>query len=156
MRILLVLCVLVMMNGCGPKRAESAAFQSGKADASAQSPALSEAQGRTSAQRPAHAETLDPFTWDFGQVTAEKKLEHTFVFTNKSKKTLELTGTGTSCHCTAAALEKTTLAPGESAQLKVTFDPRGYHGPATQHAYLNTDDPDNPVYKFTILAQVAP
>ena len=134
MRIALALCVLLVLAGCGPSQAGDTVFQTGKA---------------------AGQKEDEVFSWDFGQVTAEKKLEHSFVFTNKSKKTLELTGTGTSCGCTAAALEKTTLAPGESTQLKVTFDPKGYHGLATQHAYLNTDDPENPVYKFTIHAQVA-
>jgi len=145
---LFALGVLIALAGCGKTQAQGASFQSGAA--SAQSPAQEEAPGRASAQRPVQ----DPFSWDFGKVTTVGKMEHVFTLANNSQKTLKLTGTSTSCGCTASSLEKTTLAPGESAPVKVTFNPKGYNGPVTQFAYVTTDDPENPVYKFSIHALV--
>lgn len=96
----------------------------------------------------------DPYSWDFGRVAEGKALEHTFIFTNQAKKTVNIQSVYTSCGCTASQADKKILAPGESASIKVQFKSKGYKGKVEQFVYVNTDDLDNPVIKFIIKAEV--
>jgi hypothetical protein len=100
------------------------------------------------------AQENDPYIWDFGTVKQGEVTEHAFTIKNDSSKTIRITGINTSCGCTASKANKEILIPGESAEITVTFKSKGYSGVVQQHAYVNTDDPDNPVIKLTIKAQV--
>ncbi|MFH1075194.1 MAG: DUF1573 domain-containing protein, partial [Candidatus Firestonebacteria bacterium] len=92
-------------------------------------------------------EENNPYVWDFGTVTEGEVAEHLFVIKNDSSKTIRITGINTSCGCTVSKANKEILISGESAEITVTFKSKGYSGPVQQHAYVNTDDPDNPVIK---------
>ena len=96
----------------------------------------------------------DPFTWDFGKVEQGKVVTHEFILKNESKKILKITSLNTSCGCTASKIKKFSLAPGESTVLEVKFNSKGYAGAVQQYIYVNTDDPDNPVVRFIIKADV--
>jgi len=95
-----------------------------------------------------------PNEWDFGQVKQGQILKHDFVFTNETKSVLNITGINTSCGCTASESEKKSLKPGESTMIKVTFNSSGYLGEAKQFVYVNTDNADLEVVKFTIKSEV--
>lgn len=99
-------------------------------------------------------ETQDQFLWDFGEVNQGDIVKHIFVLKNDSEKTLNIDKVNTSCGCTASKLEKDILSPGESTEIEVKFDSKGYIGPVTQHVYVNTDSPKNPVIQLTIKAKV--
>jgi len=96
----------------------------------------------------------DPYFWDFGQVKQNLVLEHEFTLKNNTDKTLNITGHNTSCGCTVSETAKKILAPGESTQVKVQFNSKGYKGKVQQFVYVNTDNQENPVLKFTIEAFV--
>jgi hypothetical protein len=98
--------------------------------------------------------TSGPYFWDFGKVSGGQILEHTFKLRNESKKTLNIKETNTSCGCTVSQVEKKTLLPEEETAITVKFDSRGHSGKVQQFVYVNTDNPDNPVLKFTIQADV--
>jgi hypothetical protein len=98
----------------------------------------------------------DTGVWDFGVVKAGIILEHTFVMTNDSAKDLVVKDTTTSCGCTASEIKKKLLKPGESTELMVTFDTKGYNGATRQFVYVNTDAIENPVVRFTVKAVVTP
>jgi hypothetical protein len=92
--------------------------------------------------------------WDFGQVKEGQILKHDFLLKNKSQKALNITGTNTSCGCTVSKVEKNTLLPEEETLIEVKFNSVGYSGAVTQYVYVNTDNPENPILKFMIKAQV--
>jgi len=96
----------------------------------------------------------DPNFWDFGQVKQNLVLEHEFTLKNNTDKILNITGNNTSCGCTVSETAKKTLAPGESTQVKVQFNSKGYKGKVQQFVYVNTDNQEDPVLKFTIEAFV--
>lgn len=90
-------------------------------------------------------------SFDFGTVSMAKgKVSHTFEIKNNGKGNLNINNINTSCMCTSAVLDKNgkqspsfgmagmshnpvfwseELAPGETANLIVTFDPAA-HGPS--------------------------
>ncbi len=96
----------------------------------------------------------DPRTFFFGQVKSGKVLKHFFVLRNVSKNTLAIKDVSTSCGCTASKADKKSLAPGESTTIEVKFDTKKYSGHVKQFVYVQTDDPYNPILKFTIEADV--
>jgi len=92
--------------------------------------------------------------WDFGPVKEGLILKHDFLLKNESGKPLKITGTHTSCGCTVSKVEKNTLLPGEETLIGVKFNSAEYSGPIEQYVYVNTDDAENPILKFTVKAQV--
>ena len=95
-----------------------------------------------------------PEEWDFGAVKKGEIVSHDFQVKNDSGRTLTIKNVTTSCGCTASAAKKSVLEPGESTEVAVKFNSKGYSGQVSQFVYVNTDDPDNPTLKFTIRAFV--
>jgi hypothetical protein len=96
----------------------------------------------------------DPYFWDFGQVTAGQVLEHVFTIRNNSSNALIINRLQTSCGCTGSVISRDHIPAGESAEIKVTFNTKGYSGLSQQFVYVHTDDTQNPIIKLTIQAQV--
>ena len=98
---------------------------------------------------------VDLNNWDFGRVKPGTVLKHDFLLKNQTKDILKINSIHTSCGCTVSKSGKQSLLPQESTEIKVTFDSHGYSGPVTQFVYVNTDNPDLAIIKFTIKAEVA-
>jgi len=96
----------------------------------------------------------DPYTWDFGQVKEGQVLKHAFTLKNESSKTLKIKDVNSSCGCTVFEAKKMVLAPQESTTIEVKFNSKGYSGMTKQYIYVHTDDLDNPLIRFIIIAQV--
>ena len=116
------------------------------------------AQVQASAQIPpqnkSKEETDKKYTWDFGKANVGDILKHTFTLKNESKKTLNIKGVNTTCGCTTSKVKQTVLKPGESTDIEVKFNPKGYFGPVEKFIYVNTDDLDKPVIRLIIKADV--
>ncbi len=100
------------------------------------------------------AQKPDPFTWDFGQVTQGEVAKHEFSLKNETSKVLNIKDVTTTCGCTGSEVKKKTLSPGEATVLEVKFNSKGYMGDVQRQIFVNTDNLDNPVLKFTIKAHV--
>jgi hypothetical protein len=93
-------------------------------------------------------------TWDFGNIKKNQVVKHEFEIKNNLSRILKINDVTTSCGCTASQARKKVLAPGESTAITVEFNSKGYNGGTSQFVYVTTDDPQSPVYKFTIKAFV--
>lgn len=93
-------------------------------------------------------------SWDFGKAAAGIILQHDFVLKNESGRTLKIIGINTSCGCTVSKVKKEMLAPGETTEIEVKFNTRGYSGAVRQFIFVNTDSPENPIIRFTIKAEI--
>lgn len=106
-------------------------------------------------QPTAKEDKADSYNWDFGKVKEGQIAEHVFTLKNKSNKVLTITGINTSCSCTSSEIKDKTLLPGKSTKVTVRFNSKGYvPAKISQHVYVNTDNPDNPVLKFKIQAEI--
>jgi hypothetical protein len=103
---------------------------------------------------PEPVKSVDPFYWDFGEVKEGEVAVHEFTVKNESSKTVDIKGVNTSCGCTVSEVKKKNLSPGESTVIEIRFNSKGYAGLVDQYAYVNTDDPANPVLKLSIRANV--
>jgi len=92
--------------------------------------------------------------WDFGKIKQGDIVNHDFLFENFMPKVLKITGINTSCGCMVSETAKKSLLPGENTAITVRFNSKGYVGQTKQFIYVNTDNPDMPVVKFVIKAEV--
>lgn len=78
---------------------------------------------------------------DFGTVNEGDKVEYTYKFTNEGSADLLLTNVKPACGCTVPEYTKTPIAPGQSGELKVTFDTAGKPGlqQKTVNVHTNTE-----------------
>jgi len=88
--------------------------------------------------------------FDFGSAFQGQMVLHTFKIRNLGKGRLLISGVKTSCGCTAAQPTKTTLAPGEEAEITASFDTRFRTGHQLRTIMVSTNDPGNPSALMTI------
>lgn len=87
------------------------------------------ATGMASAQKKAVI-TADETSHDFGQIKeADGKVSSTFVVKNTGEAPLVITRVIASCGCTTPEWTKEPIAPGQSGNIKITYDPKGRPGP---------------------------
>jgi len=91
---------------------------------------------------------------DFGQVKQGKVLDYVFQFRNAGDATLVVQRVRTSCGCTAALVSKSELKPGESGEIKVTFNTRGYAGYNSKYIYVESNDPEAPQKQLLVTASI--
>ena len=108
------------------------------------------------AQRPGRIE-LSVVEYDFGTIPNTRPVSQVFEVRNTGQGVLEIAGVSTSCGCTTAEVDARQLAPGETTDLRVTYDPQA-HGGATgqfmRQVYLRSDDPDTPEVSLTFRVTV--
>jgi len=110
----------------------------------------------TTVSPPGHIE-LSATEFDFGTVLKTEPVSQAFRVRNVGQGMLEITTVSTSCGCTTAAVSSRRLAPGETADLLVTYDPRVHGGQTGQFmrvVYVRSDDPDTPEASLTMRVTV--
>lgn len=91
---------------------------------------------------------------DFGRVKQGKVLTHNFRFKNVGDATLIVNTVRTSCGCTAALVSKREIKPGESGEIKATFNTRGFSGQNTKYIYVESNDPSAPQKQLAMKASI--
>jgi hypothetical protein len=96
--------------------------------------------------------------FDFGNITADKKVEHTFTFTNTGKAPLIIENASATCGCTVPEWPHEPVAPGASGNIKVVFDPSGKSGQQSKQITItaNTDPQINQVSIKTNITGTVP
>ena len=89
--------------------------------------------GKTAALR------LDEERYDFGKIVQGTVVEHVFKFTNAGDDTLVIDRVESTCGCTAAILSSSRIAPGESGEVKVTFDSHGKMGSISKPVLIHSN-----------------
>ncbi len=72
--------------------------------------------------------TFEETEFNFGDIKQGEKVEHIFAFKNTGTAPLVLSNVLTTCGCTASEWPKEPVAPGKTAQIKVTFNSAGKMG----------------------------
>ncbi len=103
--------------------------------------------------------TIEPSTYDFGRVKFGDVPEYIFVVKNIGDKDLEINSVSTSCACTKGEMEVSSIAPGEQADLVVSFNPAIHGddtdlGELTRTIYISTNDPHQEEIEAKIYADV--
>jgi hypothetical protein len=91
--------------------------------------------------------TITKKTYDFGTIKeADGKVTHVFSFTNSGKSPLVIQDVKASCGCTTPTWTKEPVAPGESGEITVTFNPANRPGGFNKQITITNNSGENPVY----------
>lgn len=78
-------------------------------------------------------------SYDFGKILQGEVVSYTFRFTNVGDAPLLITSVDKSCGCTASEFNHEPIAPGESGQIKITYDSKGHHGIQSKTLLVNAN-----------------
>jgi hypothetical protein len=98
---------------------------------------------------------VEPSSFDWGEIPNDRAITQDFLVKNEGGSPLEILGITTSCGCTTARVEDSTLEPGGQTRLQVTLDPTVHEpmiGPVVRFVYLRTNDPDDPEISLELQA----
>uniref|UniRef100_UPI004048B384 DUF1573 domain-containing protein n=1 Tax=Algoriphagus sp. TaxID=1872435 RepID=UPI004048B384 len=90
---------------------------------------------------------------NFGDIVQGQKVEHTFVLTNTGKQPLIISNVAATCGCTVPSWPKEPVAPGKSAEIKVSFNSTGKVGKQNSvvRIYSNASEP---IEKVSLISNV--
>ena len=74
--------------------------------------------------------------------------------TNKGREVLEIRKIQGNCDCLLLEIPKTTVNPGESIELKITFNPKGRKGIDQRNIFVFSNDPLNSVQSIVLKSRV--
>lgn len=92
--------------------------------------------------------------YDFGTVFQGESVRHVFAFSNSGNVPLIVEKVSSSCGCTAALASAKTLAPGESGEIRASFDSTRFRGAISKTVYLYTNDPAQPMVQLHVKGKV--
>jgi len=98
--------------------------------------------------------SFDATHFDFGKIPGDVKVSHRFKVTNTGQAPLNITRLNPSCGCTSTVIGKWTLAPQESTEVEVAFNPAGFRGLSRKSIQVISDDPASPTTTLTFEADV--
>ncbi|UZD22834.1 DUF1573 domain-containing protein [Algoriphagus halophytocola] len=92
---------------------------------------------------------------DFGDITQGDKVSHTFELTNSGTAPLVISNVAATCGCTVPSWPKEPVAPGKSAEIKVSFNSAGKMGKQNSvvRIYSNASEP---IEKVSLISNVLP
>ena len=103
---------------------------------------------------PAPKIKFEEYEWDFGDMYQQEEKTHVFTFTNVGDADLVVSGTKTSCGCTAARLSNSSLSPGQSDKVRLSYDSKKGVVTVKQDITLETNDPARPSVKLPVSGEV--
>ena len=91
--------------------------------------------------------------WDFGKVTRGEKPTHIFMVKNGGEGDLIIDSLKESCACIEASISTNLIEPGESAELKVSYDTTDYVGKDEKHLHIYSNDPQVPDKRINLYVE---
>jgi uncharacterized cupredoxin-like copper-binding protein len=91
---------------------------------------------------------------NFGDIIQGEEVSHSFVISNSGGDILRITDVRASCGCTAAQPDKKELKPGESTNIKVTFNSKGRVGPQLKTVYVTSNDAERKEIQLNIRCNI--
>ena len=89
-------------------------------------------------------EILGGKKFDFGEINRGKKVERSVVIKNVGNQPLELGRIDVSCGCTGTVASTTTIAPGKTGEVLITFNSANFSGKIHKSVTINSNAPDSP------------
>ena len=91
---------------------------------------------------------------NLGEISDKSVVRKTVTLSNPGRKPLEIKKIQGNCDCLMIEAPKNVLAPGESMELTLVFDPVGRKGIDQRNIYLFSNDPVNPVQLIVLKSRI--
>lgn len=92
--------------------------------------------------------------FNFGEITEGQKVDYVFKIMNKGKRDLIIRSAKASCGCTAANTGSNLIKPGQSTDLKVSFDSQGKVGMQNKTVTIISNDPEQATVTLAVTGTV--
>jgi hypothetical protein len=94
--------------------------------------------------------------WDFGYIPKTGRVIHTYKIRNTGQDTLVIGKVRTTCGCTTTPLSREKIAPNETTDMKVVFDPEKMIviDRTTRKLQVISNDPMNPIAEVQFTAKL--
>jgi hypothetical protein len=100
---------------------------------------------------------ITSFRYDFGKIQeGDGRVTHNFPVENPGNDTLRVLKIKSSAENISGAFTPYKIAPGGKGEITLTFDPSNEKGRVEKMVSVRTNDPQNPVRQFGIIAEVIP
>lgn len=108
------------------------------------------------AQAPKSPIQFDSYEHNFGKIEErDGVVKHTFIFMNTSNQSTTISNILTSCGCTTVSYSTESIAPGETGELTVSFNPAGTEGEVIRELEVFTNQGRN-IDRLLLMADVIP
>jgi len=97
---------------------------------------------------------VDEKHYRFGEMAVDQSLSHKFILKNEGEAPLEVQKGETTCKCTLSSMKDSTIAPGESIEIELSWTPKSTEQIFGQTATIYTNDPENQELKLRIEGMV--
>ena len=97
--------------------------------------------------------SFDKLQYNFGKINQGESVSHQFVFANTGEAELIIANAKGSCGCTVPKWPREPIAPGESEEIKVTFNSAGKSGKQRKAITLVTNAIPNTIV-LTVSAEI--
>lgn len=91
---------------------------------------------------------------DLREISSKSVVRRTVTLSNLGRRILEIRKIQGNCECLKIEAPKESLAPGESMELSLTFDPVGRKGIDQRNIYIFSNDPINPVQLIVMKSRI--
>lgn len=91
---------------------------------------------------------------DLKEISPNSLVHRKVTLSNPGRSTLEIRKIQGNCDCLKIEAPKQSLAPGESMELSLTFDPVGRKGIDQRNIYIFSNDPVNPVQLIVLKSRI--
>ena len=94
--------------------------------------------------------------YNLGSLEEGELYQRAFIIANSGDKPLEVKVVRVGCGCTAILhpKKKLEIAAGESIEARFSFNTEGMEGDETKYIYIESNDPETPLLKLKLTAQV--
>lgn len=82
-------------------------------------------------------------SFEFGELHSDEPVKKIVTIRNDGDDTLEVSSVSASCGCTGALLSSDRIAPGDSGQISISFNPDRFSGNVKKYISFETNDPIN-------------
>lgn len=98
--------------------------------------------------------SISPKEIDLRTISSNAIQKKSVTLTNKGREKLEIRKIQGNCVCLTLEIPKTTIMPGESIELEITFDPKGRQGIDQRNIYIFSTDPLNSVQMLVLKSRI--
>jgi hypothetical protein len=100
---------------------------------------------------------VEPGEVELGNIAAADPVTSTLRIRNQGEGLLQINSLRTSCGCTIAEIDETTIRPGAEALMTIAFDPQahpGLYGPLMRLIYIESNDPEQPELEIPLTVHI--
>lgn len=97
---------------------------------------------------------VDEAIYDFGHVGVDYQVFHNYKLFTNGTKPIRIESLKVSCDCSTAFLTDSTVNPGDTVEIAMTFNTRDFYGQTSKSLVVYTNDPRTPTLELFYVSTI--